>query len=510
MARQPLTKMNTTELLYNTSQVRELDRCAIEDEGIPGITLMKRAAEAVVEVIQQHFPNLSRCTVLCGAGNNAGDGYLVGGLLADKGIGVQILSLAGKPAKGTDAGLAYDYAQSSSAQWGNAKDVQAALAAEQPEVLVDALLGTGVKGQVRPAYRQAIEVMNATALPVVAVDLPSGLCADTGAVLGACVQATHTVTFVGRKVGLYSNEGPERCGLVHYSSLGIAKAVYASLESPGVGLLELNSLRQALPPRRRNTHKRAEGHLLVIGGKLGMGGAALLTAEAALYAGAGLVSVATHSSNISAILARRPELMPAPVHQAEDLAPLLRQASALVIGPGLGTDGWAKTLFTAAWQTDLPMVIDADGLNLLAGGAFSQQASRHGNLVLTPHPGEAARLLDRSDIQSDRVQAVKDLQQTFGGVALLKGVGTLIAAEQGISLNPYGNPGMAVAGTGDVLAGVIGSLLAQGQPPATATCLGAALHSRAADLLVAESGERGLLAAELAPLIRTLINRKRD
>ncbi|MGI9322581.1 MAG: NAD(P)H-hydrate dehydratase, partial [Pseudomonadales bacterium] len=229
--------------------------------------------------------------------------------------------------------------------------------------------------------------------------------------------------------------------------------------------------------------------------------------EAALYAGAGLVSVATHSSNVGAILARRPELMPKPVARAKDMQTLLNQATALVIGPGLGADYRAKSLFKAALQANLPSVIDADGLNLLAENK-EQHREQRDNWALTPHPGEATRLLGRSDIQADRLRAVKELQGTYGGASLLKGTGTLIATANQVSLNPYGNPGMAVAGTGDVLAGLIGALIAQGLPLDLACRLGATLHSKAADICVEATGERGLLAAELAPVIRQLINGK--
>ncbi|MGI9322273.1 MAG: NAD(P)H-hydrate dehydratase, partial [Pseudomonadales bacterium] len=367
-------------------------------------------------------------------------------------------------------GMAHAYALNSSAECISANDTAAndidmVQEAAQADVIVDALLGIGLSGEVRPNYQAAIEVINVSGKPIVAVDIPSGLSADTGAVQGsaqgkaqgACVKATHTVTFVGRKLGLYTSDGPEYCGQVHFSSLDIPAAIYTDLETDletaTVDLLELNSLQAQLKPRHRNTHKRAQGHLLVIGGNEGMGGAALLAAEAALYAGAGLVSVATHSSNVGAILARRPELMPKPIARTKDMQALLNQATALVIGPGLGADSWAKSLFKAALQANLPTVIDADGLNLLA-----ENKEQRDNWTLTPHPGEAARLLGRSDIQADRLKAVKELQSTYGGASLLKGAGTLIATANQVSLNPYGNPGMAVAGTGDVLAGLIGAL----------------------------------------------------
>lgn len=492
--------------LYRSAQLRALDGLAVQEAGIPGLALMKRAAAASAQVIRAEYPEARRCLVCCGSGNNAGDGFLVAGMLADKGLDAQMLLLGRAPQAGTDAGAAHAWAKER-APCLAAEGVDLGALAAAADLVVDALLGLGIQGEVRPQYRQAIAAINGAGTPVVALDLPSGLCADTGRALGACVKAAHTVTFVGRKLGLCTNDGPEYAGQVHFASLGIPDALYDRFALDAVDLLDL-SLRSRLPARHRNAHKRAHGHLLVIGGNEGMGGAALLAGEAAMQTGAGLVTLATRSAHVGAILARRPELMPKGVAGAGDLAPLLARATCLLLGPGLGQDAWSRKLFAAAMQSRLPMVVDADGLNLLAAG--DGDVAKRDNWALTPHPGEAARLLGRQGIQEDRAQAALDLQARYGGTALLKGQGSLVASPHGLALCPYGNPGLAVAGTGDVLAGLIASLLAQGLAPAEAARLGAVLHGRAADLRVAATGERGLLASDLPPAIRALLNAKAD
>ncbi len=485
--------------LYKAAEVREIDRIAIEEQGIAGLTLMKRAAEACVSSLLAAWPDSERFLVLCGSGNNAGDGFIIAGLLAAKSKSVQV-GLVGKvPATNCDAGEAYQFCLDGGV------DIRTDNIAEmipEAEILVDAMLGTGLSGEVREEYRSLIQTVNQSGLPVLSVDLPSGLCADTGSVLGACVKADITVTFIGRKLGLYTNDGPEYSGDVQFASLGVPDVVFEGVTEAARSLF-FEELIRRLPARHKNAHKVSHGHLLIVGGDEGMGGAVSMSAEAALYSGAGMVSVATRSSNVAAIVSRRPEVMARGVESAEELEPLLARANAIVLGPGLGQGAWGKAMFAALRDSALPMLLDADGLNLL-----SQDPLQDGrdNRVYTPHPGEAARLLPDTNIQGDRIAAVTSLQKKLGGVVLLKGAGTLIADSESVSLCPYGNPGMAVAGMGDVLSGVIGSLIAQGLSNTEATQLGAVLHSLAADQIVRDQGNRGLLATELLPVIRSLIN----
>ncbi len=511
--------------LYDSAGVRELDRVAIEEYAIPGITLMKRAAQSCVEHLLTRWHAATRIVVVCGNGNNAGDGFIIAGLLAAKGLRVQVC-LAGKPPRdGTDAGQAYRFCLDSDAET-PVPDINSDWL-EEADVIVDALLGTGLDRDVQDAFARIIRLVNQSRRPVLAVDIPSGLCADTGRRLGACIKASVTVTFVAPKLGLYTNDGPEYTGDILFSGLDLPDAIYDQVED-WVKPLAWEDLLRPLPRRHKNAHKKCHGHLLVVGGDACMGGAVVLAAEAAIYVGAGLVSVATRPDNVASIIARRPEVMASGVEKMKDLLPLMARASAIVLGPGLGQGAWGRAVFDAVIETKLPLLLDADALNILATIEHTRNAlstnkpaaeahppdNQHlwqarlacGNHVLTPHPGEASRLLGGTDIQADRKTAVKRLQALYSGVILLKGAGTLIADDRSVCLNPYGNPGMAVAGMGDVLSGVIGSLLAQGHSPREAACLGAVLHSLAADQLKAAQGERGLLASELLPVMRRLLN----
>ncbi len=483
--------------------MRELDRVAIEEHGIPGITLMKRAGQATVDTLFEKWPDTRCAVVFCGTGNNAGDGYIIGGLLADKGVKARVVRVGRKPEPGTDAGDAYAFCESSSAEITD-DDTGITDYLDDADVVVDALLGTGIAGRVRENYAAVITAINDADLPVLAVDLPSGLCADTGRILGCAIKADATVTFIGRKLGLYTNNGSEHCGEVVFDGLGVPATVFTRFgHEHSTHLLTYREEINKLKPRHRNAHKRSHGHLLVIAGNEGMGGAAIMAAEAALMSGAGLVSVATVPSNVPAILARRPELMPRGVTDEAALVAMANKSSAVVCGPGLGGDAWARMVLGCAIESGLPGVFDADALNLIAETGKFEGAP---GAIFTPHPGEAARLLPGVAVQEDRMHAVQTIRAQYGAVTLLKGAGTLIAGPAEVSLCPYGNPGMSVGGMGDVLSGVIGALLAQGLPAEDAARVGAVVHSLAADKLVALQGERGLLATELLPAIRRLIN----
>lgn len=501
--------------LYTAAQTRALDRCAIDDHGIPGIVLMKRAGTAAWAELRRRWPAARAITVLCGSGNNGGDGYIVAALARQQGLDSRVLYLADPGTLRGDAARAWQFARDAMvpmAPWTTGAELSGnALSGDalSGEVLVDALLGTGLTRPVTGDHAAAIAALNAAPAPVLAIDIPSGLHADTGAELGCAVRAAVTVTFIGRKLGLHTGRGPVCAGDLVFAALAVPDAIYRAV-SPAAELLDLAMLRDALPTRERDAHKGRFGHVMVIGGDRGFGGAALMAAEAAARSGAGLVSVATHPDHASAFLTRRPELMVKAVPSGQELEPLLAAPSVLVVGPGLGRSPWAEQMLQQALATRLPMVLDADALNLLASGRFCNDFTAR-SWVLTPHPGEAARLLDcdNAQVQADRPEACRRLQQRFGGAVLLKGAGTLIAGPEGpLGVCPYGNPGMASGGMGDVLAGIIGALLAQGLEPAAAARLGACLHGRAADLAAAARGEVGLLASDLPALVRELINRR--
>jgi len=488
-----------TENLYTAEQTRALDHSAIHDHGIKGITLMARAADAAFRHLLESWPEPARLQVLCGTGNNGGDGFLVADLAHKRGIPTTVMQL-GDPDKITgDAALARQQALADGVRiipFGNEP-----LAAEG--VVVDAMLGTGLGGAVRDPYATAIAAVNAAGAPVLAIDIPSGLCADTGRELGCAVRADLTVTFIGLKRGLFTLHGQDCAGAVQFCDLGVPPEVYAAVPCD-LSRLELEALLELLPPRTAVTHKGMCGTVLVIGGDHGYAGAALMAAEAALRTGAGLVRVATRPEHVTALVSRVPELMPRGVGEDGDCAALLAGADVLVAGPGLGQSPWSLRLLQAALDADRPVVLDADALNLLAAGAVTAPAGTRS--VITPHPGEAARLLGsgNAEVQADRFAAARALQRRCGEVAVLKGNGSIIAAEDQLLLSDYGNPGMASGGMGDVLSGVIGGLLAQGLAPLEAAALGVCLHGAAADIAAAD-GERGLASTDLLVPLRALL-----
>jgi NAD(P)H-hydrate epimerase len=373
------------------------------------------------------------------------------------------------------------------------------------DLIIDALLGTGLDRPVEGLMAEAIEAINTAGVPVIAADIPSGLSADTGCALGSAVRADVTVTFIGLKQGLFTADGPDHCGRLLFEDLHVPHAIYGH-QPASLRRIDYVSQGDGLAARRRNAHKGDFGHVLVVGGRDGMAGAVRLAGEAALRVGAGLVSLATHPSHAHSIAAARPELICHGVDHPAQLIALLQQASVLVVGPGLGQDAWGQALLASLVESSLPMVLDADALNLLA-----QEPMRSDKWVLTPHPGEAARMLGVSSgqIQQDRFAAIAKLQANYGGVLVLKGCGSLILDGEGdLSLCSDGNPGMASAGMGDVLSGVIAGLIAQGLSLGEAARIGVCLHAHAGDL-AAREGERGLLASELFSHLRRLVNLRR-
>jgi NAD(P)H-hydrate epimerase len=460
---------------------------------------MSRAARSVFEALLDTWPEPGKVQVLCGTGNNGGDGFLVADLAHKQNIDVTVLQLGDAGKIGGDARIARDQAVANGVEiraWG---DVEL----ESGAILVDAMLGTGLGGDVRGAYKEAIEAINASGNPVLAVDIPSGLCSDSGRVLGVATRADLTVTFIGLKRGLFTGEAGDYTGAVSFTDLAVPAEIYNEIQTD-CSRLELEPLLERLPARPANAHKGLYGTVLVIGGDHGMAGAAAMAAEAALRCGAGLVRVATRPEHVAALVARTPEVMPRGVESGEDLDPMIEAADVLVVGPGLGQSPWSEYLLQRAAASGKPMVLDADGLNLLAAGKIDP--GPRDNWVLTPHPGEAARLLalSNAEIQADRFGAARALQQRYGGVAILKGYGTVVAGTDETLLSDYGNPGMASGGMGDVLSGVIGSLLAQHLPALQATALGVCLHGAAADIAAAE-GQRGLAASDLIPEMRALL-----
>jgi len=484
--------------LYRAADVRELDRIAIEEFAIPGFDLMTRAGEAAFAALQVRWPTARRIVVVCGGGNNGGDGFVVARLARAQGLDVSVDLLTSVESLKSDAKLAYE---SMVAVGVESQAITSELLADA-DVIVDAMLGTGLDREVEGVLCDAIIGMNASTAPVFAIDIPSGLNADSGAVMGEAINAAATISFIGLKQGMLTGDGPAHCGEIMFDDLDIPLAAYDKVAA-AAGRIEYDDLSTLLPRRARTTHKGDCGHVLVIGGALGMSGAVRMAGEAALRCGAGLVTIATAVEHAALINQARPELMVHGVNNASDLRPLIKNADVIAIGPGLSQSRWGVAMLDAVLSCDVSLVVDADALNLLA-----IEPHMRDDWVLTPHPGEAARLLNIStpEVQAERFSAVDKLQCQYGGVVVLKGSGTLVLDQDGTaSLCDSGNPGMASGGMGDVLTGVIAALIAQGLELAVAAKFGVCLHASAADR-ASVAGERGLLASDLMPHLRKLVN----
>ncbi|MGB0865116.1 MAG: NAD(P)H-hydrate dehydratase [Granulosicoccaceae bacterium] len=485
--------------LYDAESVRAMDASAIA-AGTPGYTLMRRAARSAFATIQRRWPRAHRIAVLCGPGNNGGDGYVIAELAHKSGRQVTLLQLSGP------SGASAIQAHSDAIAAGLEARAFESSALDGAQLLVDAIFGTGLSRAPEGDAAQAIEDINAHPSPCFAIDIPSGLVADNGSCPGVAVTAEATISFIAPKLGLYTGEGPRCCGKRTHDTLGVGEQ-HRSPQHPVAYRLDAGLVLDMLPHRDASAHKGTAGHVLVIGGNHGMSGAVRLAAEAALRSGAGLLSVACHPDCVLAVSSGRPELMVHAIYTAADLEPLLERASVLVLGPGLGQDAWARALYKAAMKRCIPKVLDADALNLLADAP--QACPR---AVITPHPTEAARLLDTdtATVQSNRPHAAEQLSYCYKATAVLKGPGSLIATECGrMFLCDKGNAGMASGGMGDLLTGVIAALLAEGCETHQAAAAGTWLHSAAADL-AAKQGQAGMIASDLLPHLRQLRDRPSD
>lgn len=506
--------MSSPSLLYSAAQVRALDAYAIA-QGTAGYTLMKRAAEAALRALRSRWPTAMNIVVVTGSGNNAGDGYVLARFAQAAGLSCVVLAVTPPERLEGDAQTAHDDFKSSG---GRIQSFAPELMA-RADVIVDALLGTGLNSAVRPPFIEVIATINASGRPVFALDLPSGLNADSGAAMGTAIRADCTITFVAMKTGLFLGEGPEHAGRLLFDDLEVAPPDEARFRAVLERMSEAD-ITAALPARQRASNKGDFGRILIVGGGPGMPGAVRLAGEACLRVGAGLVTVATARENLPSIAAGRPELILLPVNGADDLQQPLEAASVVAIGPGLGRTAWARALLDRVLASGKPLVIDADALNLLAERWL---AAPRGS-VLTPHPGEAARLLRQSTaaVQADRVSALRQLCDRHpGAIVVLKGAGTLVGvldaaenAEDASAVDPIyalcerGNPAMAAAGMGDVLTGAIAGILGQCADPWLAARAGVMAHALAGDD-IARDRQRGVLALELAEAINRFVNLRR-
>ncbi len=508
--------------LVNSEQMRTIERRAAE-VGIPTIVLMEHAGRAVAWVACEllRARGGGRVLVVCGKGNNGGDGLCAARHLQNAGIPVRVLLLARDQDLSQDAASNLRAARAAGIEVDNVvgpADTALRAAMGGYQLLIDAIFGTGFRGPAVGIAARAIEAINESQIPVLSVDVPSGLEADTGRVEGLCVRASVTVTMGFPKLGMVVYPGAEFCGRIIVADLGIPRAL---VEEVGIRteLATAAQVRTYLPPRAPDTHKGTYGRVVLVGGSSWFSGAPRLMALGALRAGAGLVRLAVPESIYSAVAASVVEAMPLGlpdeegVFRADSLEPLLdlvQEADVVGIGPGMTTRGDVpKIVGEVIRRSPRPVVLDADGINVLAGHPEVLREAR-APVVITPHPGELARLLGVStaEIQRGRIGAAQSAARITGAVTVLKGARTVVADPGGrLVVIPTGNPGMATGGMGDVLTGVIVALIGQGLGPFDAAWVGAYLHGAAGDLVAASVGDRGLLAREVADAVPTVIRR---
>lgn len=475
---------------YAVAEIRRTEQRAVA-QGISEVTLMKRAAWAACQLFITGADK--RLIVMCGPGNNGGDGYQIGCLAKQAGWMVTIYYVTDPKRLQGAAAESYLACQAAGVTMMayHGQVLEAAL-------IVDALLGMGLQAKpISDPLIEAIKAINQSAVPVLALDVPSGVNADTGQVLKPTVRADKTITFIGVKRGLLTGLAPDYCGTLYLADLGVASLRERS------SCLSLSRARLKWPKRSLSAHKGQCGSVLVLGGDEGMPGAVRLAAESALRVGAGKVVVATRANHVGALWLC-PECLVYALEDMEQLGPLVEACDVVVVGPGMNESHWSEALWRALeGQMPKPWVVDAGALRWLAN-----YPRRNEQWILTPHPGEAAALLDHQfKIQDNRFAAIEQLQAIYGGTMVLKGYGTLIqSTDKECFICQAGNPGMASAGMGDVLTGTIAGLLAQGLSALSATQLAVYLHAKAADLLQAEHGPCGMLASDLLPIIRRLVN----
>ena len=489
------------QYIYDPSTVAEVDNKAIHEFSMPGIELMEKAAAYAFQCSQECFPNIDSIQIFCGSGNNAGDAYLFGCYAIDHGITTSVIYLSNPKTLKGDAYSAYQRYKAKEGkliQWNENININC-------DLIIDGIFGIGINRPVKGTFLKAIELINQNSSPVLSLDIPSGLSGENGKIMGTSVRADITITFVGKKIGLYINDGPKVNKRIKFSNLDIPEDCFEKAQ-PILEETNESHISQILRQRKKDSHKGNFGHVLVVGGNHGMGGAVRITAEAALRTGAGLVSVITRSENAQTILKIRPEIMAHAIESDhKNLPHIIDSVDVIAIGPGLGQDQWAKGLYDSVLESNKPLILDADALNILA-----QNPQQKEDWVLTPHPGEAARLLacSNSEIQSDRLKSLKNLCDAFGGVVLLKGQNTLIGRKATIPhMISAGNPGMSTAGMGDLLTGIISALYAQfrDQDLQLLTSVSALIHSTAGDR-AARSGERGIIATDLFVELKDLLN----
>ncbi len=507
-------------------EIRQLDRTAIEELGIPGVVLMENAGVHVVRVIRERYPDIckKRMLIVCGKGNNGGDGLVVARHLFNQGIDVRVTLLAEKHLLKGDAKINFDIVAKmdipiveiiSNEQLPAFRNLL-----QQADVVVDAILGTGLNEAVRGLYKHIIESLNKSRKPIIAVDIPSGLSADTGVVLGSCIRADVTVTFAVPKRGVVLYPAADYVGDLKVVDISIPQRLidHSDLQ---VHLLEYADIRGGFRQRQPNTHKGTYGHVLVVAGSPGKSGAAVMAGRSALRTGAGLVTLAVPENlrvpleipTLEVMTTSLPETIKGTISidAYDEIMNLSRDKRVVALGPGVTTHPSTVELVHRLVKTlKIPMVIDADGINAIAQNPDVLSEAK-APVVLTPHPGEMARLAPNVRIQNNRIPVAQETAQKYHSFIVLKGVRTIIAAPDGsVFINPTGNPGMATAGAGDVLTGIIAGLISQNIIPVEAAKIGVFLHGLAGDIVAEGNGEYGLIAGDIIDAIPQAIKRIQD
>jgi hydroxyethylthiazole kinase-like uncharacterized protein yjeF len=508
--------------IATSQQIKNIDRRAIKEFGIPGPVLMENAASAIMAEMERFFDGLAgvRVCIICGKGNNGGDGLALARRLSIRGVAVRVALLAPFSAVTGEAKVNLSILRKTDlqiTQKASARDLSEVL--QWSDIIVDALLGVGLSTPLKGLFAQAVDMINTAGKPVVAVDIPTGIDADTGAIIGSAVKAELTVTMALLKRGLVLFPGAHYAGEVRVADIGIPAEVIDQ-EKIRVTLLDRGFAWGLMSPRDPDSHKGDYGHLMIVAGSPGKAGAAIMSARAALRTGAGLVSVAAPNGLVPIVQAQITEAMCVPAAESiegtlgigseEELLKAASRMSACAIGPGLSTHyETVQVVRNLVQRLTVPMVIDADGLNALVG--FTEILKRaKAPVILTPHPGEMGRLLGISsdDVQKDRITIASGFAVKYNVILVLKGAGTVVAFPDGrIFINSTGNPGMATGGTGDGLTGMIGGLLAQGYTATHAACLGVYLHGLAGDLAAKEKGEMSMIAGDLIEKIPDAITK---
>jgi NAD(P)H-hydrate epimerase len=511
--------------IATAQQIKNIDRRAIKEFGIPGPVLMENAATAVMTEMERFFDGLAgvRVGIICGKGNNGGDGLALARRLSIRGVAVRVALLASFSAVSGEAKVNLSILRKTDVQItqnASARSLSDIIA--WSDIVVDAMLGVGLSSPLKGLFLQAVDMINSAGKPVVTIDIPTGINADTGAIMGAAIMADLTVTMALLKRGLVLLPGAKYAGEVRVADIGIPTEV-VDKEKITVALLNRGYAWGMISPRELDTHKGDFGHLMLIAGSPGKAGAAIMAARSALRTGAGLVSVAAPNNIVPIVQSQITEAMCIPSAESiegtlglgseEELLKAAVGMSACAIGPGLSTHyETVQVIRNLIQQLTIPMVIDADGLNAVAG--FTDILKRaKAPVIMTPHPGEMGRLMGISsaEVQKDRLRIAAEFAAKYKVILVLKGAGTVVACPDGkVFINSTGNPGMATGGTGDALTGMIGGLLAQGYPAKQAACLGVYLHGLAGDLAAKEKSEMGMIAGDLIEKIPDAIKKTMD